>query len=328
MLRKRLHIVFIALVGAVVTCNVSAQDPQFTQFYANKMYLAPSFAGATKQNRASLIYRNQWSGIPGAFNTVAFSFDHFFPTFNSGLGVLVVRDVAGTGRLGMTGAGMAYSYDFQVNDNLHIRPGLGFQYTMYGIDFARLTFSDELLSGSSSTIEQPPERNFVGALDGSTSLLVYASKFWSGLTVEHLLRPNESFYSNAAYVPVRYSLFGGFQVVKRGKLLRPIDESLSIAYMYRQQKDKKQLDLGLYWYKSPIVMGFWYRGIPGLNSDRGDAIAVLLGFKIDKFSVGYSYDFTISNLINSTHGSHEISLVFEFQTTHRKKIHAIPCPEF
>lgn len=328
MIKKTRHSIYVILFTYVTVLNVSAQDPQFTQFYANKLYLAPSFAGATKQNRVALIYRNQWAGIPGAFNTMAFSYDHYFPTFNSGLGITAVRDVAGTGHLGMTQFGLAYSYDFQIKDNFHVRPGLNIQYSLYGIDFARLTFIDQLLSGSSTTMESPPTDNNIGALDGATSVLVYSSKFWSGLCVDHLFRPNESFYSNYAIVPVRYSFFGGVQVVRNGKLLKPIDESLSIAYMYRQQGDKKQLDLGLYWYKSPIVMGFWYRGIPGLNSERGDAVAVLLGYKTSKFSIGYSYDFTISNLINSTHGSHEISLVYEFNTTHRKKIHAIPCPEF
>jgi type IX secretion system PorP/SprF family membrane protein len=319
------------VIGLVTFFSVSAlhsQDPQFTQFYANKLYLAPSFAGATKQNRVSAIYRNQWAAVPGAFNTFAFSFDHYFSTFNSGVGLLLVRDVAGSGNLGLTNIGVQYSYDFQVNDYWHIRPGLHFLYSMYGLDFDKLIFGDQVSTGSGSSFEDPPYNNHTGDLDASTSVLVYSDKIWAGLTVDHLFRPNQSFYNNKSNVPMRYTLFGGYQIVRKGRLLKPIDESLSVAYMYRQQKDDRQLDLGLYWYKSPIMMGFWYRGIPILNSDRGDAIATMVGFKIENFSIGYSYDFTISNLINSTSGSHEVSLVYEFQTTHKKKIHAIPCPEF
>ena len=90
------------------------------------------------------------------------------------------------------------------------------------------------------------------------------------------------------------------------------------------------MDLGLYWYRNPLVFGFWYRGIPIFNEEkRGDAIAFLIGYKIEQFSIGYSYDFTISKLLTSTGGSHEISLIYEFTTTRKKKkMHMVPCPEF
>jgi type IX secretion system PorP/SprF family membrane protein len=327
MFKGVLYKILLTLLCTILEIIVFAQDPQFTQFYANKLYLAPSFAGATRENRISMIYRNQWSGIPGAFNTMAFSYDHNFSNFNSGLGILILRDVAGSGKLGMTSIGLSYSYDIVIKNTWHIRPGLNFTYSMYGIDFAKLVFVDQLLSGSPTSFEDYPFRENTGALDASSSLLAYADKFWMGFNVDHLLKPNEAFYTIASRVPIRYSFFGGYQVVRKTKLFKPINEGLSIAYIYRQQADKKQLDLGVYWLNSPIMMGFWYRGIPIMNGNRGDAVAVLLGIKLSNFRVGYSYDFTISNLINSTHGSHEISVNYEFQLKKKKKIGAMPCPE-
>ena len=310
--------------------KVKGQDPQFTQFYANKLYLSPSFAGATKQHRIGTIYRKQWLGIANGYETYAVSYDHYFDAFNSGLGLIAVKDAAGSASMGFLDVGISYSYDFQVNDYWHVRPGVGFYYYQYGFDFYKLIFKDQInFSGTSPvSIEDPPYDERVGAFDAATSVLVYSDKFWSGLTVDHLMMPNQSFWAGNARVPLEFSLYGGMQIVRKGKLLRPIDETVSVAYMYKHQKDKKQLDLGLYWFKMPMVLGFWYRGIPLVNSDRGDALAILAGFKMQNFSVGYSYDFTISNLINSSKGAHEISLVYEFQTTRKKKIHAIPCPEF
>jgi len=54
---KKLTLV-IFVVGLFSWAN--GQDPQFTQFYANPLYLAPSFAGATQQDRITAVYRNQW----------------------------------------------------------------------------------------------------------------------------------------------------------------------------------------------------------------------------------------------------------------------------
>jgi hypothetical protein len=129
---------------------------------------------------------------------------------------------------------------------------------------------------------------------------------------------------------MKYTVFGGYQVVRRGRLLKPIDETLSLAGLWKYQDKIMQLDIGVYWYKNPLVFGIWYRGLPVISNElRGDAVCVLVGYKIDQFSIGYSYDFTINKLLTSTWGSHEIALIYEF-TTHRKKTkrHMIPCPEF
>ena len=40
--------------------NAFAQDPSFTQFYANPLYLNPAFAGTARCPRLNLNYRNQW----------------------------------------------------------------------------------------------------------------------------------------------------------------------------------------------------------------------------------------------------------------------------
>ena len=37
-----------------------------------------------------------------------------------------------------------------------------------------------------------------------------------------------------------------------------------------------------------------------------------VGIKTDQIHIGYSYDFTVSNLIGTTSGAHEISLIYEF----------------
>jgi type IX secretion system PorP/SprF family membrane protein len=329
---------FIPLI--VMVSLVKGQDPQFTQFYANPLYLAPSFAGATAGDRVSAVYRNQWPELNDVFVTYSFAYDHFFENFNSGVGVLVMRDVAGTGDLGILNAGILYSYDIKVTPEFHLRPGIHFNYTQMGLDYWKLVWNDQLSSGGTGggTIEQPPTDNFKPDVDFSASLMGYSDRAWGGFTVDHMLRPNYGLYNNDAPLPMKFTIFGGYQIVKKGRLLNPVDETLSLAAYFQHQDVFNQLVTGLYWYKAPLMLGFWYRGIPFLKggSDenyqkdpRGDAIAFLVGYKLNELRVGYSYDFTISNLVSSTGGAHEVSITYEFKTTRKKeRPRMVPCPEF
>ena len=328
---KKILVFIFAIFFISITGNSQVADPQFTQFYSVPLYLAPSFAGATQQHRVSATYRNQWAGIPGNFNTYTVAYDHYFNKFNSGLGFLVVRDAAGSAKLGFTYFSVLYSYDFLVLKTFHVRPGISFIYNRIGIEFAKLVFGDQFGPDgvvAKSGVELPPSIEKRGNIDGNFSVLVYSEKFWQGVTVDHLLKPNMSFYGDKELKPVRYTFYGGTKLISKGRLLKPADESISLAYQMRFQGDYKQLDIGLYWYNSPLVLGIWYRGLPVINAPRGDALAFLAGLKIYDMSFAYSYDFTISNLINSSGGAHEVTLIYEFRTTHRKKYHAIPCPEF
>ena len=282
-------------------------------------------------DRIATSYRNQWPSLPGVFVSYTFSYDHYFSNFNSGVGLLVMRDVAGSGDLSTTNLGLQYSYDIKINNYWHVRPGVQLVFTQTGLDFQKLIWNDQISPGSTGTtsIEQPTLTSKAD-IDFTASVLAYSDKHWIGLTVDHLLKPKNSLYDSEEFVPMKVSVFGGTQIIRTGRLLSPIDESLSVAFLYRNQYHINQLDIGLYWFKEPLVLGLWYRGIPFLNEEsRGDAVAVLAGYKIDNFSVGYSYDFTISRLLASTGGSHEISMIYEFKTTRkRQKRHMIPCPQF
>jgi type IX secretion system PorP/SprF family membrane protein len=334
---KRLALIIVA-IGLITW--VKGQDPQFTQFYANQLYLAPSFAGATEQNRLTAAYRNQWPEIvSGVFVTYSFSYDHFFENFNSGVGVLFTRDVAGTGNLGTTNAGIQYSYDIKVTEEFHLRPGIHFNYTHQGIDFENLTWNDQLLSGSENSLEADPGQG-TNDVDFAVSLLGYGERWWAGFTVDHLLRPDYGLYNNEYRLPMKFSVFGGYQIIKFARLVNPIDESVSIAAYFRTQGDYYQMDIGLYWLKTPIMVGLWYRGIPFLSGNeddpyrkdpRGDALAILVGYKAQNpaIRVGYSYDFTISRLVSSTGGAHELVVTYEFTTKRRHKHNRmVPCPQF
>jgi type IX secretion system PorP/SprF family membrane protein len=331
---KRLCFIFIILYCA---SRGFSQDPQFSQFYSNYLYLAPSFAGLTEKNRIAFSYRNQWPEIKTGYQTYAVSFDKYIEKFNSGLGVLFFQDVAGSGNLRTTSIGLQYSYDFKLTQTWHARPGMHFNYMERGIDFEKLLWNDQIsASGNAPVSAELGPMDQVGDIDFSTSLLTYSDRFWFGASIDHLLRPNQSLYyyeeedGNPARVPLKYSIFGGVKFIRNENLLRPIPTSIQLAFLYKQQDQFKQLDFGVYWYRNPLVVGVWYRGIPFYKEIfNRDAVTLLLGIKTKSMNIGYSYDFTLSKLMMNSGGAHEICVSYSFKTKPIKhKPRAIPCPEF
>jgi type IX secretion system PorP/SprF family membrane protein len=328
------RIKYILILLSILAADSFGQDPTFSQFYANPLYLSPSFAGATQENRFAINYRNQWPAVPGVFNTYNIAFDKALPSFNSGIGIMATHDVAGSGDLSTTNIGLIYSYDFQINSDWHIRPGVNFKFYYLGLNIGKLIFNSQITGSGTSPSTTPPPFDNVADIDFATSALIYNDRIWAGLTLDHLFLPKTSFYGEDgnAYVPIKINMYGGMQILKKTRLRVKLQEVLSVAMNFQKQEKFYQTDVGLYYYKHPLIFGLWYRGIPFVTSQAGDAVIGLIGIKTDQVHIGYSYDFTISNLISSTGGAHEISLVFEFNSfssgSKRQKIRAIPCPEF
>jgi type IX secretion system PorP/SprF family membrane protein len=330
-LLKRIKYIF--LLAFIIYVDCFSQDPTFSQFYANPLYLSPSFAGATEEYRFGLNYRNQWPAIPkSVFHTYSISFDKAMPNFNSGIGVLATYDVAGSGNLSTTNIGLLYSYDFSITKEWHIRPGVNFKFYYLGLDIYKLIFNSQLSGSGTTPSIYPPPFESVADVDFTASALAYNDRIWAGFTLDHLLAPKTSFYGDDATVPIKFNLYGGVQLYKKTRLKTKLREVLSVAVNFQTQSKFNQTDIGLYYYRDPLVFGLWYRGIPFLTTQAGDAIIGLVGFKTSQVHIGYSYDFTISNLISSTGGAHEISMIYEFTSftlgSGKKRIRAIPCPEF
>jgi len=320
------HIISVLLI---LCCgSVYAQDAHFTQFYASPLYLSPSFAGGISGYRTVANYRNQWSAIRGAYNTYSLTWDHNFIAFKSGLGVVAFRDQAGAGNLANTKLGVLYSYDFTPVSDWHIRPGLGFYLQQISIDFSKLVFGDQLYSDGLPSVTQPGN-TAVWDIDVATSMLAYSDNVWFGATWDHMLKPVASFYDDNSRIPYKVSVYGGYRYITKGFMMSRIEESITFAFNVQIQDIYKQLNLGLYWFSEPISFGVWWRGMPKGKLDRRiDALAFMVGYKLEQISLGYSYDFTISRLGLSSGGSHEVSVIYEFKINSRKKWKSIPCPTF
>ena len=332
---KQISKILILGLAFIFCTNIKAQDALFTQYYAAPLYLAPSYAGSTNGSRLSLNYRNQWPAIQKTYQVYSLSYDHYLPSYNSGVGIILMRDVAGSGSLSKTNLGIQYSYNAKINRDWSFRPGIQIQLTSLSVDFDKLVFHEQLHFNGNIPInsEQLAAEN-LKYLDVSVSLLAYRNDIWFGFSLDHFTTPNESMQSETSPLPSRYRFFGGKKFIVRNKK-KWDEEALTPSFVYKGQGKFDQFDIGLYWSKAPFVVGLWYRGIPFKKYDTDfsnhDAIVFLVGYQFQDIKFGYSYDLTVSKLYASSWGSHELSIIYEFmkdQRPKKRKYAIIPCPKF
>jgi len=93
-----------------------SQDPEFSQFYANPLYLNPALAGATVCPRAMANFRDQWPSLGGAYVTYNAGFDEYVDVLHGGLGILLTADRTGGGKLNTTEISLIYAYKFNITE--------------------------------------------------------------------------------------------------------------------------------------------------------------------------------------------------------------------
>ena len=331
-------IYFVVLTTVFAVDNTCyAQDPQFSQFYANSMYLNPAFTGNTAQLRMASTYRNQWPSIPKGYVSYTAAIDYYIEKAHSGIGFLATHDKAGNQGLKFTNLALLYSSQIRINRLTFIKAGVKFSYTTRGVNQSDLLFSDQIIrDGAPFSIEE--FGNSINHFDfGTGVMLTNAKKYWLGIAIDHISKPRYSFIGNDGFLSAKISVHGGwnFELKEKSKISRPVNIKAIVHYKAQDKWD--QLDIGAYYEKAPLFYGVWYRGIPFFKRfenefSNNESLVLLFGVQANDLRIGYSYDVTISKLARYSGGAHEISIIYEIANNVKKKksrrYFLTPCPKF
>ncbi len=306
------------LVFSVFLLDLKAQDPQFTQFYANPLYLNPAFAGTARCPRICMNYRNQWPNLSGTYVTYSASYDMHLDALAGGIGALVTTDDQARGTLKTTNFSILYSYHAAVTREFSLKFGIQATYMQKSLDKTKLNFGDMIDARRGfvwNTQEAVPSQSKRNA-DFSAGLLGYSKYYFFGFAAHHINQPDEGLLGTSK-LPAKFTGHAGAIIpLEKGNA-----SYLSPNILFQQQQKFSQLNLGLYYVKGSFVAGLWYR--------NADAVIALVGIQNANFKFGYSYDITVSKLSGNTAGSHEISLQIQFECKpKRKKYRTISCPSF
>jgi len=325
----------------ILFIRANGQDIQYSQYYANPLYLNPAFSGSTNMHRLVVNHRLQWPNLPKAFANYSASYDYNATGLNSGFGLLINSDVAGSASLRSNLVSFNYAYNIQLQDKWVIKPAVAFGWVNRTIDYEKLVFGDQIDFGMDGAPTQDPAISSIEAnsyMDIATGFLAYNQNFWFGFSVFHVNEPNNSLINGQSIVPMKFSIHSGTRFELGNRAFRSVRKvSLAPGFIYKRQGDNQQLDVGTSIYTEPILFGVWYRGVPFTRNVAGflnqDAVVFVLGVEFKQIQFGYSFDANISGLGPETGGAHEFSLQYNFETasnpnkvSRRKKF--LPCPAF
>ena len=325
--------ILVILLLAALTMPVATfpQDPEFSQFYANPLYLNPSLAGATICPRLIGNYRNQWPAVGNAYITYNASYDQYVNFLHGGVGVMLTADRTGQGNLNTTAISLTYAYKMQLATHLFASAGVQGGYYQRTLDWADLQFEDMIDPQNGfvlPTSEKAPDNDQVGVLDLNAGVMLwYDDLLYGGLAVSHLTQPRIGFYTdNDSRLYMKYTIHAGSVIpLGSGGSDEGSEFSISPNILYQQQFKYHQLNLGMYLTYNFIVGGLWYR----MNFENSDAVITLVGVRYMNLQAGYSYDWTVSKLGLAGGGAHEVSVSWQFPCSEKRRhIRAIKCPRF
>jgi type IX secretion system PorP/SprF family membrane protein len=314
------------LLITVPTWFARGQDVQFSQFYAAPLYLNPAFAGSSELTRVGLNFRNQWPSLDQTFIAYSAYFDHFIEDKNSGIGLIFNGNMQSLTNLSNYEIGLAYSYRVQFGESSFLHLGMQGNYVTRSAAFDEVVLSTQLdidrgvvLPGPGAGLPDDRQRSFT---DLHTGLLFYNNKIWLGTSMHHLTQPDISYLETEKDpLSIKYSAHGGIKFNLEPGFINDYfnntrqERTLSFAFNYRRQGLFDQLDIGTELYFEPVILGLWYRGLPTrIGLPNNEALIAVLGFSLQSgVDVGYSYDFTLSDLgWRNSGGAHEISFRYSF----------------
>lgn len=263
-----------------------------TQYMFNEVMFNPGAVGSKDYITVHANVRQQWLGFEGAPSTQSVT-SHAYLGKNMGLGGSIYNEVTGPSR--RTGINVMGAYRLQLSkDKAHmLGMGLGLSMTQHIIDMNRLTtyLPDDpaILKGYNNRVV--PDAN-VGFY------YTYKDAGFAGISVRNVLQTSIDIYDYEIKVvnPMvrNYYVYGGY------------DFTLPKKWNLRPTAMFRMID-ALVWqfdvsctatYNKMVWFGASYR--------YNDAAAAMAGFQFGMFKLGYSYDFTLSDIKNYSSGTHEL----------------------
>ena len=301
-----------------------AQDAEFSQYYANPIYLNPAFAGSENYTRIALSYKSLLPSSYGSYTNYSASVDRYFDALGGGLGFQIMNDRQSQGIINNLGFSLVYAYHAKLTNKWAVSTGLKLGYNMNTLDARSVVLPDMIdpVDGVSSATSESGLYQKTQYFDFSFGMLTWFDNYYLGAAVDHLSEPQSS-----GPIDRKYTVHGGMEIPFYNSIYR-VNMTVSPNFIYQQQGSSSKINLGVYLNRAYFTGGAWLKTNTQFNFTGAVA---MLGFVTDYSIFAYSYDipFYKGGFDGIINGAHEVTFVYKFMyKSKRKKIKAIKCPKF
>jgi type IX secretion system PorP/SprF family membrane protein len=335
---KRLVKILVVLMSLAIInkATLNAQQlPVYSQYMMNGFLLNPAVAGHEGYTAINVTAREQWVGLKDAPGTYAVSYqtrllkNSYISRSASirrrkrvmsrsgrvGYGIYAYTDMAGAfNRSGLQGT---YTYHIPL-DRSQISFGLSFTGYQFKIDDSKVKLQDEsdelLLNTSKSAII--PDANF--------GVYYTDQHLYAGISAMQLFQTPLKLGAEKDGVGFKmirhYFITAGYRFeVSRDLLLEP-------SLLFKTTENFiSQMDVNVktyikenYWAGLSYRTGGSYSVVEESLKGKGSSVIIMGGVKVDKFYIGYAFDYTFNAIGARTLGSHEIMAAIKFGDNARR----------
>jgi type IX secretion system PorP/SprF family membrane protein len=287
----------------IVMSGVSAfaqQDPQFTQYMFNNLYLTPAYAGVDGVTQVTFFHRSQWLGYESSFGdggaptTQMINFTTPIFKLHSGFGFYTTADRLGPQTNNEIQA--MYAYHLGIKDSklsLGVKLGV-YSVTVNGSYYRWIHDNDPLIiTGKESQIRP----------DLGIGAFYRAEKYYAGFAVNHLLRSEFNFGIDSA----RNALENHMNLTAGYFYEVNFDLKLNPTILVKSDFKEYSFDIGII---ATLKDKMW----AGLSFRQSEAANVLLGYSFLKektLKFGYAIDVIVKDREAKENFSHELMLSYQ-----------------
>lgn len=302
--------VLLSVVLLLFTCAgiVQAQyDIRLSQYYMGMAYYNPAYAGSTEDLNLLALSRLEILGVSGAPQS-------FFVTADMPL------------KLGKTNHGVglvAFMEGLGLFNNIHIAAQYAYKQKLWGGTLSiglQVGIVNQSFDGTKAHVPsvesfvQPGEDTAIPttqvqgmALDMNAGVYYARKNFYVGLGMTHLTEPEMQLDENAySYIGRAFNLIGGYNI----QLNNPLYELQPSVFLLTDMMSFHTDVTARMEYNKMFNGGFAWR----LN----ESVGVLLGAKLGRFQVGYSFDFPTTAFGRGSAGSHELTVKYRLKLNKTK----------
>ena len=303
-------LIFSALMVAAAFSGLQAQqDPAYSMYMFNGLFLNPAYAGSKEVLNVMGIFRDQWVGVDGAPKTANVSVNSPLRRDQYALGLVLNEDKIGL------------SNTFTVTPSFAYRLRIKQSRLCFGVQ-ASLAYYNQ--NNSNAILNNTGDATYAGnqnlfVPNFGFGIYAYGKRYFVGISAPHLLPTSlkdKTTIVTGSNIDAKmynaYVLTAGYVIGKDPAIVK-FRPTILLKYQQGLPHNIPQIDISpALLFIDRLWLGITYR-TGGDYSYVGQAIIPFLQVKITpQLEVGYSYDAELTAMRHYTSGTHEIMIGYDF----------------